>query len=182
MVDRRESVARELLRDVRHAIAFAPLHLRGAELRPRAGGIEYVHGAIGDATVELTDGIPIERAPSRGRGLFGDAGQLECLAVVERRVAATVMHAHRMLGAHLVKVATRERARLVMWDPCVVIGRRQAPLFLSSHAFGSQSSTLLSSGSMIQANLPFSCDSGPWMMATPSARSWSSISPRLSTR
>src|SRR5205807_7758807 len=31
----------------------------------------------------------------------------------------------------------------------------QAPLFLSSHTFGSQSSTLFSSGSMIHANLPF---------------------------
>lgn len=34
-------------------------------------------------------------------------------------------------------------------------------LFFSSQAIGSQSSTLLPSGSMIQANLPFSCDSGP---------------------
>src|SRR2546422_6079463 len=48
--------------------------------------------------------------------------------------------------------------------------RSQAPLFLSSHTFGSQSSILLSSGSMIHANLPFSCDSGPWMIATPPAR------------
>src|SRR6266576_1404565 len=58
----------------------------------------------------------------------------------------------------------------------------QAPLFLSSQTFGSQSSILLSSGSMIHANLPFSCDSGPWMIATPPARSCPSSSPRLSTR
>src|SRR5262245_31185276 len=32
----------------------------------------------------------------------------------------------------------------------------QAPLFLSSQVFGSQSSTLFPSGSMIHANLPFS--------------------------
>ncbi len=58
----------------------------------------------------------------------------------------------------------------------------QAPLFLSSQTFGSQSSILFSSGSMIHANLPFSCDSGPWMTSTPPARSCSSSSPRLSTR
>jgi hypothetical protein len=58
----------------------------------------------------------------------------------------------------------------------------QAPLFLSSQAFGSQSSILFSSGSMIHANFPFSCDSGPWMTSTPAARSCSSSSPRLSTR
>ena len=58
----------------------------------------------------------------------------------------------------------------------------QAPLFLSSQVFGSQSSTLFPSGSMIHANLPFSCDSGPWMTSTPPARSCSSSSPRLSTR
>ena len=64
-----------------------------------------------------------------------------------------------------------------------VVGRHsQAPLFLSSQTFGSQSSTLFSSGSMIHANLPFSCDSGPWMTSTPPARSCSSSSPRLSTR
>lgn len=61
-------------------------------------------------------------------------------------------------------------------------GTRQASLFLASQAFGSQSSTLLPSGSMIHAKEPFSADSGPETISTPSARSWSSISPRLSTR
>jgi hypothetical protein len=37
----------------------------------------------------------------------------------------------------------------------------QALLFFSSQSIGSHSSTLFPSGSMIQANLPFSADSGP---------------------
>jgi hypothetical protein len=62
-------------------------------------------------------------------------------------------------------------------------GRRtQAPLFLSSQSFGSQSSILLPSGSMIHANFPFSCDSGPWMIATSPARNCSSSPSRSSTR
>src|SRR3989442_15969366 len=65
-------------------------------------------------------------------------------APVQRRAAQRTVRCNRLLG-----------------------GVSQAPLFLSSHTFGSQSSTLFSSGSMIHANLPFSCDSGPWMIATP---------------
>lgn len=40
-------------------------------------------------------------------------------------------------------------------------------LFFSSQFIGSQSSTLLLSGSMIHANFPFSCDSGPDTISTP---------------
>src|SRR5688572_4766846 len=58
----------------------------------------------------------------------------------------------------------------------------QATLFLSSHFIGSHSSTLLPSGSMIHANFPFSCDSGPPTISTPPVRSCSIISSRLSTR
>ncbi len=58
----------------------------------------------------------------------------------------------------------------------------QAPLFFSSQSFGSQSSILFPSGSMIHANLPFSCDSGPLTTSTPPARNCSSKSSRLSTR
>src|SRR5258705_5612881 len=42
-------------------------------------------------------------------------------------------------------------------------------LFLSSHSIGSHSSTLLPSGSRIQANLPFSADSGPFTVSIPLA-------------
>lgn len=37
----------------------------------------------------------------------------------------------------------------------------QPDLFFSSQIFGSHNSTLFPSGSMIHANFPFSCDSGP---------------------
>lgn len=57
-----------------------------------------------------------------------------------------------------------------------------SPLFLSSQSMGSHSSTLLPSGSMIQANLPFSCDSGPPTSGTPPCSSCDTISSMLSTR
>lgn len=60
--------------------------------------------------------------------------------------------------------------------------RNQACLFLSSHAIGCQSSTLLPSGSTIHANLPFSCDSGPPTICTSLRRRSASISSRSSTR
>jgi hypothetical protein len=40
-------------------------------------------------------------------------------------------------------------------------------LFFSSQIIGSHSSTLFLSGSMIHANFPFSCDSGPDTTSTP---------------
>ncbi len=61
-------------------------------------------------------------------------------------------------------------------------GKDQSPLFFSSQFIGSQSSTLFPSGSMIQANFPFSCDSGPLTISTPPACSCAIISSRSSTR
>lgn len=61
-------------------------------------------------------------------------------------------------------------------------GTPHPSLFFSSQGTGCHSSTLLPSGSMIHANVPFSCDSGPLTISTPAARSWSSISARSSTR
>lgn len=55
-------------------------------------------------------------------------------------------------------------------------------LFLSSQSLGSQSSILLSSGSITQANAPFSWYSGPLSIAMPAAVSCAIISSRLSTR
>src|SRR5207245_9224702 len=75
-------------------------------------------------------------------------------APVQRRAAQRTVRCNRLLG-----------------------GVSQAPLFLSSHTFGSQSSTLFSSGSMIHANLPFSCDSDPWMSYTHHSRILSSSLP-----
>src|SRR5207237_4454694 len=57
----------------------------------------------------------------------------------------------------------------------------QALLFFSSQIIGSHNSTLFPSGSMIHANLPFSCDSGPPTISIPPALSCAIISSRLST-
>jgi hypothetical protein len=69
----------------------------------------------------------------------------------------------------------------VIRSPGVVL-QAQASLLLSFHSIGSQSSTLFPSGSIIHANLPFSCDSGPPTISIPEARSCASISSRSSTR
>lgn len=55
-------------------------------------------------------------------------------------------------------------------------------LFLSSQSIGSHSSTLLPSGSRIQANLPFSADSGPFTGSIPFAFSCASMPSSESTR
>ena len=66
--------------------------------------------AIGHAAVELTVRVAIERPARRIRRVLRDAGQLERLAVVERRVAAAMLHDDGMLGRHLVEIADVERA------------------------------------------------------------------------
>jgi hypothetical protein len=58
----------------------------------------------------------------------------------------------------------------------------QPALFLSSNSCGSHNSTLLPSGSLIHANFPFSCDSGPLRISTPAARRFASSPVRSSTR
>ena len=58
----------------------------------------------------------------------------------------------------------------------------QAFLFFSSEVIGSHSSTLLPSGSMIQANLPFSSESGPLTISIPLLLSCASSAIRSSTR
>lgn len=55
-------------------------------------------------------------------------------------------------------------------------------LFFSSQIIGSQSSTLFPSGSMIQANFPFSWNSGPLKISTPDLVNCLIISSRSSTR
>ena len=60
--------------------------------------------------------------------------------------------------------------------------RRRHCLFLSSQSIGSHSSTLLPSGSRIQANLPFSADSGPFTGSIPFALSCASMPSSESTR
>ena len=59
---------------------------------------------------------------------------------------------------------------------------RHVVLFFSSHGMGSQSSTLFPSGSRIQANFPFSWDSGPFKISTPFRFSSATISDMLSIR
>ena len=66
--------------------------------------------------------------------------------------------------------------------PHEVHDRPRHCLFLSSQSIGSHSSTLLPSGSRIQANLPFSADSGPFTGSIPFAFSCASMPSSESTR
>ena len=71
---------------------------------PLADLVERAARAIGDAAVQLAVRVAVEGAARRIRRVLGDAGHLERLAVVERRVAAAMMHHDRMILRHLVEV------------------------------------------------------------------------------
>ena len=94
----RESVACELLRDVRHPIALALVPVGVTELRALASGIQHAHRAIGHTSGEFPCTILVERPAGGRQRVLGDLGQLERLAVVERGVSAAVAHHDRMLG------------------------------------------------------------------------------------
>lgn len=76
---------------------------------------------------------------------------------------ADLVHRAHVPGAGVrVERALEQRAAALVGVPRY--SNQNSPrycLFLSSQSIGSHSSTLLLSGSRIQANFPFSCDSGP---------------------
>ena len=83
--------------------------LLGGERRPLPDAAQRVARAIGDAAVELAVRVAIERAACGIRRVLRDAGQLERLAVVERRVPAAMLHDDRMIGRHLVEIVDVQR-------------------------------------------------------------------------
>ena len=85
------------------------LLLRGERLA-LADGLEHDSRAIGDAAVQFAAGVVIEGAARRIGRVLVNAGHLERLAVVERRVAAAMMDDHRMVLRHLVEVVDVELA------------------------------------------------------------------------
>ena len=103
-----QAVARELLRDVRESVARALLDLRRRERRPRARPAERAPRARSVTRPLSSPFASRSNVPPVGiRRVLRDAGQLERLAVVERRVAAAMPHDDRMLLGHLVEVAQR---------------------------------------------------------------------------
>src|SRR5215213_129612 len=107
----------------------------------------------------------------------------------QKACASTISLCSTLFAATTQTNSGRQRADVVSLmgrRVHAVVGRLgqglQAPLFFSSQLIGSHNSTLFPSGSMIHANLPFSCDSGPPMISTPPALSCAIISSRLSTR
>src|SRR5215831_7363105 len=81
-----EAVPHELLRDVCEPVAIALRGLVGGKRRPLADATQCATRAIGDATGEVAGLVLVEGTARRIRRVLRDAGQLERLRVVERRV------------------------------------------------------------------------------------------------
>src|SRR5215831_8107896 len=104
-----EAVPHELLRDVCEPVAIALRGLVGGKRRPLADATQRATRAIGDAAGEVAALVLVERAARRIRRVLRDAGQLERLRVVERRVAAAMQHGDRMLRRNLIEIVPVER-------------------------------------------------------------------------
>ena len=78
--------------------------------RALAHAVERARRAIGNAAVEFAVGVAVEGSARRIGRVLVDVRHLEGLAVVERRVAAAMMHRHRMILRHLVEVVNVQRA------------------------------------------------------------------------
>ncbi len=150
----------------------------------RAKGLEFDHVAVlDDDWMRIGDGDDAD-APRR---LYYVAATRARHTLLLARMNAAHANAHVMLdglreaGARDVgtRAACRAKCRRVMLDD---LHQTQGALFFASKIIGSHNSTLLPSGSIIHANLPFSCDSGPPTTSIASVRSCASNSSRLSTR
>src|SRR5258708_2027185 len=80
MMNARQTVAHELLRDVRDSVAISLRDLLGREGLAFADAAHCVARAVGDAAIELAIGVAIERAARRVRRVLRDAGHLERFA------------------------------------------------------------------------------------------------------
>ena len=83
--------------------------LRGIRQAP-ADPVEDASRPIGNAPVQLADGVAVERPAGWVRRVLADSRQSERLAVVERCVAAAMTDDDRMLDRHLVEIVNVERA------------------------------------------------------------------------
>ncbi len=112
----------------------------------------------------------LQQGAAEGREDVSAPGEHEVACLVDRQVDG-VEQVVPIGGPQVPDAVECQRHRQCATPRALGAGdRAHAPLFLSSQRIGSQSSTLLPSGSMIHANLPFSWDSGPWMTSTPPAR------------
>src|SRR5688572_22407035 len=93
-----QAIADELLRDMRNAGTTPLRALFRCECRPPACASHSPNRPVRHTAGEVSARIAIERAAFRIRRVRRNPGELEGLAVVERRVAAAVTDDHRMLG------------------------------------------------------------------------------------
>src|SRR5215510_2827332 len=99
-----ESVTDELLGYESKAVAVTLFSLVRREGPPVSDAIDRVSGKIGDASGQITCAIPVVRATRRVGRVLGDAGRLQCLVVVVRRVAATMTHDNGMIHWNFVQI------------------------------------------------------------------------------
>src|SRR3982751_3808372 len=84
--------------------------LLGRERRAGADTVEDRAGPVSDTTIERARGVSVERAAGRVGRRGGDVRQLERLAVIERGVAAAMVHRDGMLSGDAIEIADVERA------------------------------------------------------------------------
>src|SRR5262245_11500317 len=97
----RYSVPREHLGDVGDARDLAVKHRHGL---PLPHSIENAIGVVGNAAVERSFGISVERAARRVRGLVVDARHFKGFGVVKGSVAAAMANADRVVPGNLIEV------------------------------------------------------------------------------
>jgi hypothetical protein len=97
VVDTRQAVAHELLRDVGDAVALALRPLLGRERRTLTHTVEYFARAIRHTAIQVAARVAVEGAAGWVRRVLRDLRHLERLGVVERRVPAAVLHHDRVL-------------------------------------------------------------------------------------
>src|SRR6187200_2939334 len=109
VVHARQAVARELLRDVRDAIAVALRDLLRRERWPLSGPTHRSSRPVRHASVELSARVTIEGSAGRIWRVLRDAGHRQRFGVVERGVPATMLHDNWMFCRHLIEVMSVER-------------------------------------------------------------------------
>ena len=105
-----QAIADKLLRYVGQAVAVALQRLLGRENRTVTGLVDHAHCQIGDAAVQLAIRIFVKGSASRIRRVFVNIRQFKRLAVVVGRVAAAMMHRHRMVLRYLIQIVKVELA------------------------------------------------------------------------
>ena len=89
----RQSIANELLGHVCRAVPAPLLLFLCRELGTLAGLVEHAERVVGHASIQVSVGVAVECPARRIGRIASNSGELECLAVVEGGVSATMLNA-----------------------------------------------------------------------------------------